>query len=78
RNENGTETMVDVLLEKKLAGEEARIYYRRNGNGVTTPQDLPGNSLSDSNGTEGFILWSWNATVFDGHEDETKKTGQAS
>ena len=72
RNEDGTETIVDVLFEIKKAGDQARIYYRRDGKGTaTSPKDLPDNKLSsDNKDTGGFILWTWNATVFDGHEDD--------
>jgi hypothetical protein len=61
RNENGTST--------KVVGEQARIYYRRDGDGENTPADMPLGKPSPLN-DKGFILWSWNAVVFDGHEDD--------
>jgi hypothetical protein len=71
RNEDGTTTPVDVLFEQASVGSQAKIFYRRNGKGTNvSPQDLPQTDLTKDLQAGAFILWSWQAIIFEGHEDE--------
>lgn len=51
RNENGTTTLVHLLLSRKGTDGNFKVYYKREG--------------IDSE----FILWTWDARLFEGHED---------